>query len=166
MVHNNRKKWEFYIVARVSMQYTKCIASENMTQRTDGEKKKTRVLREMNISVLQQGGIDYTAGLKRFSGDRELYETILAAFLYDACLDKVRSAYERGDYQAMVAGVHEMKGASGNVDMNRLYKAACDLLDKLRGSGSTVGSEVGQCYEAFSSAYLAAQEAIRQALKE
>ncbi len=54
----------------------------------------------MDREILKQAGIDYERGAARFSGDTELYEALLEAFLtQDDSFDGVPEAFARRDYE-------------------------------------------------------------------
>lgn len=120
----------------------------------------------MNISFLQDAGIDYTAGIQRFMGDVALYQTILTMFFQDDCLARAETAYAQGDNDALLTVAHEVKGSSGNADMTRLYHASCDLVDLLRKNPTATTKDITPTYESFRRAYLATLEGIRKALED
>ncbi|MDD3337018.1 MAG: Hpt domain-containing protein [Eubacteriales bacterium] len=120
----------------------------------------------MNIAVLKKAGIDYEAGLRRFLDDSDLYETVLTAFLQDQSLEKAEVAYAAGDNDALFEIAHELKGSCGNTDMTVVYKAACELTEKLRHNRAISKSELADTYQAFKSAYLAARNGIALAQED
>lgn len=113
---------------------------------------------------LRQAGIDYRAGLSRFLGDGELYETVLTAFLADAALEKAQAAFARGDRAALFQCAHEIKGSAGNADMAVLYEASCALVTLLREPSST-DAAVARSFATWEGAYAAARAGIREALE-
>jgi HPt (histidine-containing phosphotransfer) domain-containing protein len=116
----------------------------------------------MNMTKLRQSGIDYEAGVTRFLGDRELYETVLTAFLADSTMDRASVAFEKHDYTALFSCVHELKGVSGNADMTDVYAASCSLVSLLRGNTGT-DEEVAACFLTLKDAYARAISGIREA---
>lgn len=117
----------------------------------------------MDAEKLRQSGIDFDSGVRRFVGDRELYETVLKAFLNDTLLERASAAFDQNDRQALLSAVHELKGASGNSDMTELFSACCRLLVLLRSSDCSL-EQIAVGFECLKRAYLLAQEGIRAAL--
>lgn len=112
---------------------------------------------------LNKAGIDYSAGLKRFMDDPELYEMVLAAFLRADTSRRARAAYDAHDHETLLSVVHEVKGSGGNAGLDRLYTEASALVVLLRSRDYTE-DELMKSYMRFEAAYLTAQEAIKEAL--
>lgn len=118
----------------------------------------------MNTEILQRAGIDYKAGLNRFLDDKELYESVLTAFLTDTCLDRAQQAMDSGDRAELFASIHAVKGSSGNADMTRLYFASSELVACLRQKDET-DEDIAELFGKFRDAYLCARNGIRDALE-
>ncbi|NMP38362.1 MAG: Hpt domain-containing protein [Clostridiales bacterium] len=86
----------------------------------------------MNISLLKTGGIDYEEGIGRFVGNSELYESLLKSFCEENDFDKAKAAVEAGDTRNLFELIHTMKGVTGNLSLTPLYRACCELTEKLR----------------------------------
>lgn len=119
----------------------------------------------MNISILNQSGIDYQKGVARFLGDVEIYELVLTTFLADDTLQKAKSALERGDYDTVFAAAHDLKGVCGNADMTDLYRIASVLCDLLRKPGYDI-EEVNFAFLQMENAYLRAKDGILRAKED
>ncbi|MEG1805386.1 MAG: Hpt domain-containing protein [Clostridia bacterium] len=109
----------------------------------------------MNIEKLKASQIDYDMGLYRFMNNVSLYEGLLKEFVTDNEYISAKSAYERKDYQAMFKNLHAMKGATGNLGMNTLYKSTCELVEILR----------HEDYEHIDKPYLKVQEEYATVIK-
>ena len=118
----------------------------------------------MNKVILEQSGIDYSAGISRFLGDRDLYEEMLTAFLSDDCFSKVKEAFDSRDYKKLLEHVHSMKGASSNLDMVELYHASSELTEYLRNGEEPEASVVALLFDKMKSAYIQVIDGIRSAI--
>lgn len=117
----------------------------------------------MNREILEKSGIDYTAGVKRFMDDSELYERVLTAFLSDDSFSNASQAFSRGDNKALFEQTHALKGVCGNLDMTALYRASGELAEYLRHNESPDKAVVGALFERLRSAYCQAADGIRAA---
>ena len=119
----------------------------------------------MDRTILEENGIDYTAGLRRFMEDRELYEEMLTAFLSDDSFSKALEAFGREDYTALFEQAHALKGASGNLDMPQLYRASSELTEFLRHCREPEAAQVTALFDKMQSAYRQVIHAVRTASK-
>ena len=117
----------------------------------------------MDRTILDENGIDYTAGLRRFMEDRELYEEMLTAFLSDDSFSKALAAFDRKDYAALFEQAHALKGASGNLDMPQLYRAASELTEFLRRNREPDPAQAAALFKKMQSAYCQVIHALRAA---
>ncbi|MDO4546691.1 MAG: Hpt domain-containing protein [Clostridia bacterium] len=116
----------------------------------------------MNIARLEQAGVNYHKGVNRFLGDAELYELVLMSFLDSDILARSEDAYNSRDYKKLFECVHEMKGASGNADMEALYRISCTLTETLR-NGNPDAAQTDVQFSQFRDTYKATMQAIREA---
>ena len=86
----------------------------------------------MNRYKLSKAGIDANEGIARFGGNVEIYEKFLNRFPDEPYFRLMCEAIERLDIQAAFAAAHSIKGAVGNLSMNRLYGDLCPLVEELR----------------------------------
>lgn len=107
----------------------------------------------MDRKILEESGIDYSAGIRRFMGDVELYEELLTAFLADDCFSKIKQAFDGMDYKMLLEQAHSMKGASSNLDMSELYRASSELTEYLRNGEEPEASSVALLFDRTQSAY-------------
>lgn len=113
----------------------------------------------MDLLLLKNYGIDYETGLSRCLNDQALYERILEMFLNDDILKRAKAALDAGDHKALFNCMHELKGASGNAAMTKLYAAACPLVDLLRGEDVNE-AELLPLFSRMEDAYIKAKEGI------
>lgn len=87
----------------------------------------------MNAQLLKNSGINYEAAIERCAGNRDLYGLILTRFASegDNC-QQIIDAFRNGDYSAVHDLVHNIKGVSGNLELNRLFKVCCNILEELK----------------------------------
>ncbi len=83
-------------------------------------------------------GIDVDSGLDRIGGDYEAYRSLLIKFYknHDHALDEIKMNLKKGDTQKSESLVHTLKGVSGNIGANSLYRALEDLDSALKTGGS------------------------------
>lgn len=86
----------------------------------------------MDINVFEQSGIAYQEGLDRFSGIKEIYEKYLRKFLNDPEFTKLQESLDAEDYDAAFKYAHALKGITGNLSLNCLYKCIVPLVEALR----------------------------------
>ncbi len=105
--------------------------------------------------------IDCEAGVKRFLGDRLLYEEMLSSFLMDESFPRSDEAFERNDYAALFEQSHALKGVAGNLDMPKLYRAASEMAEYLRHCDAPDQNEVSTLFAKMRSAYQQVIEEIK-----
>jgi len=86
----------------------------------------------MDIEKLKEAGVDYDEGLNRFMGSVDLYEKFLLRFPGDPSFNELKEAMENEDYKTAFKAGHTLKGTSGNLSLNDLYKATIPFVDALR----------------------------------
>jgi two-component system, sensor histidine kinase and response regulator len=74
-------------------------------------------------------GIDVKAGLKTASNNRKLYRDILNKFYrdYSVMTAQIKAALENGDHELAQRLAHTIKGVSGNIGAQDLYKISSEL---------------------------------------
>jgi len=79
-------------------------------------------------------GLDTMAGLKRINNNRDLYMKLLIKFArnYHDFISRLRSSLEKGQIEESKRMVHTLKGVSGNISANELYKFMYALDGKLK----------------------------------
>ena len=86
----------------------------------------------MDYNNLMMAGINTETGLDRFSQDKEVFEEFLVKFLDDQNYQILLKALNKKDVKAAFLAAHSLKGISGNLSMDRLYAAVCNLVEVLR----------------------------------
>lgn len=94
---------------------------------------------EMKVR-LKEAGIDFDGILARLPGREDLIYRLLGKFLKEPCYNGLVESMQKQDYEAAFAHAHTLKGVTANLEMTRLNKATCTLVEKLR-SKETDGIE-------------------------
>jgi PAS domain S-box-containing protein len=74
-------------------------------------------------------GISIASGLGRVSGNKQLYTKLLCKFNdgQENAVEQIKAALQSGDVETAARLAHTVKGVSGNLGGDNLYKAAADL---------------------------------------
>jgi len=96
-------------------------------------------------------GINTEAGLARFLGKAQVYESVLRNTLeqYAGHLQAVEAALSRGAAEDARQLVHAVRGVAGNIGAEALHRRATDLEAGLHSSGVDVGESLQRFAEAF-----------------
>ncbi len=86
----------------------------------------------MNKELLAKYGIDCERGLERYFNDEEFYSSLLRSFLSDRSFSKILSWHDNHDYNVLFQSAHELKGASGNINLTEVFRIASKLADSIR----------------------------------
>lgn len=113
----------------------------------------------MDISVLNEYGINYKEGLARCMGNKALYELLLSMVLEDESFENAVRAHENADREALFRALHELKGACGNAAISGLFNAVNPLVELVRDGGE--GVEQRQIDELFAVVTKEYERAIR-----
>lgn len=92
--------------------------------------------RNMNRESCIAAGIDYDSGLAHFAGKADLYEKFLLKFPADTTFADLEKAMADEDTKAAFIAAHTLKGVTGNLSLNGLYKDILPLVEALRGDGN------------------------------
>ena len=120
---------------------------------------------ESKKKLLMDAGVDYDSGVRRFMGKSGIYESVLLNFANDDTLRRALDSYNEGDIDRLMDSVHEIKGASGNMDMFRLYESASAMVALIRGR-SFNEDELCSAFEKVKRAYSDVKSAIAEAFAE
>ncbi|MCR5758587.1 MAG: Hpt domain-containing protein [Selenomonas sp.] len=91
--------------------------------------------------ILSDAGADYNKGLERFMGNVALYHKFLLKFLDDTSFASFKESFAAGDLELAGKTVHTLKGTAGNLSLMRLYGAADEMVQAIRGGKSMVELE-------------------------
>lgn len=95
----------------------------------------------MDKDKLQQAGINYEEGVKRFAGNAAIYEKFLLKFKEDTSFEELDHAMEDQDFGTAFTAAHTLKGVCGNLSMNEMYHELVPFVELLR-NGSDIESAV------------------------
>ena len=97
-------------------------------------------------------GVDVTAGLRTVGGNVKLYRSLLRDFHrdYSELVPDLEARLKNGDYQAVQAATHTMKGVAGNIGARKLYEAAGSVESKLK---EGLNSEAVAAFPEFAEAF-------------
>ncbi len=82
-----------------------------------------------------QVGINYDEGLARFIGEKDIYEKFLLSFPDDKTFRVLEKNIDDGDVKGAFEAAHSLKGLTGNLSINDMYKKLVTLTDVLRNDG-------------------------------
>ena len=108
------------------------------------------------LLALRNAGVDTDGALRRFSGNTALYEKFLFKFPADENFAKITPALQAGDWEGALTAAHTLKGVSGNLGMDRLYRACAETVALLRAEDYDGANASGEELEAAYGAILAA----------
>ncbi len=97
-------------------------------------------------------GVDVRAGLRTVGGNVKLYRSLLRDFHrdYSELVPDLQARLKSGDYQAVQAATHTMKGVAGNIGARKLYDAAASVESKLKEGRN---SEAEEAFPEFAQAF-------------
>lgn len=86
----------------------------------------------MNKNYLTTNGIAYDEGVERLMGNTVIYESLLMDFVDDFSFENITQAYNEKDFTKLFKQVHTLKGISGSLGLNILYKKCCTITKTLQ----------------------------------
>jgi HPt (histidine-containing phosphotransfer) domain-containing protein len=87
----------------------------------------------MNLDqALDTIGIDKNKTLKRFSGNREMLKYFVKQFPQDKTIAQLKKAFPEKNWETIEDTAHTLKGISGNLGFESLYKLCTSLVDEIR----------------------------------
>ncbi|MFA6845570.1 MAG: Hpt domain-containing protein [Sphaerochaetaceae bacterium] len=84
------------------------------------------------LERLRDWGADVDDGMQRIYADEEFYTKCLNIFKTDENFQKLDIALLARNYNDAFTAAHTLKGVSGNLSLDPLYKSLCVLTEKLR----------------------------------
>lgn len=86
----------------------------------------------MDVQKLCSVGIDYNQGLERFNENKEMYEGFLFKFFAMTDINQLQTLIHNKEMHKAFLFAHGLKGETGNLSLNALYKEICILVELLR----------------------------------
>lgn len=77
-------------------------------------------------------GANYDVTMERFMGNEALYLRLFTMLFADENLQKLSGALAAGDLTAAFEAAHTLKGVTGNLGLEPLYRAVCEIVEPLR----------------------------------
>ena len=112
------------------------------------EGESSRVIPEERGGLLlpELPGIDLWSGLSRVGGNKPLYAKLLCKFRegYKNAVAEVRAALQSGDRETAGRLAHTVKGVSGNLGAEGLYRAAAELEKAIKEGGKSIDPPLTQ----------------------
>ena len=108
------------------------------------EKNISIIIGMISLENLKALGIDSDEAVKRFNGQKELYERLLKKFPAAARDLEVVSFLKSGDYETALANAHSLKGVCGNLYLTPLFNAYSDIVVALRACEYEKAAELAQ----------------------
>lgn len=106
----------------------------------------TLTVQEMDRDELTQKlaayGIDYVDAMDRMGDNADLYKKLAMKYLDNTCMADLTAAMDVADYDEAYKAAHTLKGASGNLSFDVLYKASAATSDALRQGESEAAKEL------------------------
>ena len=92
----------------------------------------------MTVEALKAFGADTEEALRRCFNNEAFYLRLVGMGLADANFDKLKSAVEAGDNQAIFEAAHALKGSIGNLSLTPIYTPISALVELVRGKTGPV----------------------------
>jgi len=102
--------------------------------------------KEEDILSFPLPGIDITSGLSRVSGNKQLYAKLLCKFRsgQETAPQEIGAAFQSGDKETAARLAHTVKGVSGNLGAEGLYRAAAELEKAIAGGRKNIDTPLAE----------------------
>ncbi|PWM36212.1 MAG: Hpt domain-containing protein [Clostridiales bacterium] len=77
-------------------------------------------------------GANYDVTMERFMGNEALYLRLFGMLFADDNLQRLGDALAAGDITGAFEAAHTLKGVTGNLGLEPLYRAVCEIVEPLR----------------------------------
>lgn len=84
------------------------------------------------LDILKENGADVDNSLKRFMGNRGLYEKFLLKFPEDQNMSNLRECMKNQNYGDAFKCVHTLKGVSANLGLNPIQELSSQMTELMR----------------------------------
>jgi len=81
---------------------------------------------------LKENNFDVKGTLDRFMNKEDLYERFIYKFVDDKNYGELVATLEQKDYEKAYIAAHTLKGVSGNLGINDVFKSCEDILAKFK----------------------------------
>ncbi len=82
--------------------------------------------------IFEAYGGNYDNTLGRFLGNESMYLRLLKMFFQDENMCLLGTAIENQEWRAAFEAAHTLKGVTGNMGLDPLYDAVCNIVEPLR----------------------------------
>ena len=96
----------------------------------------------ITLESLRAFGADVDAGLERCLNKEDFYLKMVNMALADQRFADLEPALEQKDYDKAFELCHALKGTTGNVSLDPLYNAVCEMTELLRAKTDTDYSDL------------------------
>ena len=86
----------------------------------------------LSMETLKDYGVKTNQGLERCCNMEAFYFKMITASVNDGNFEKLGKALEANDLQEAFEAAHALKGIAGNLALDPLYDAVCDIVEPLR----------------------------------
>lgn len=86
----------------------------------------------LSMESLKEYGVKTNEGLARCCNMEAFYFKMITASVNDANFDKLGKALEAKDLKEAFEAAHALKGVAGNLALDPLYDAICEIVEPLR----------------------------------
>ena len=86
----------------------------------------------LSMDALKNYGVKTNQGLERCCNMEAFYFKMITASVNDANFAKLGKALEANDLQEAFEAAHALKGIAGNLALDPLYDAVCEIVEPLR----------------------------------
>jgi HPt (histidine-containing phosphotransfer) domain-containing protein len=96
-------------------------------------------------------GLDLTTALSQLGGKKTLFVRLLGMFeaAHTEDVNKLKAAYDAQDWTAVHEINHALKGVSGNLAANELYRLTIEIDKKVKEDSHDIGTEIEQMVAAM-----------------
>ncbi|MBQ9572710.1 MAG: Hpt domain-containing protein [Acidaminococcaceae bacterium] len=84
------------------------------------------------METLKEYGVKTNQGLERCCNMEAFYFKMVTASVNDANFEKLGKALEAHDLKEAFEAAHALKGIAGNLALDPLYDAVCEIVEPLR----------------------------------
>lgn len=112
-------------------------------------------MKEEVLDILKENGADVDNSLKRFMGNRGLYEKFLLKFPGDQNMSGLRECMKNQNYEEAFKFVHTLKGVSANLGLNPIQNLSSQMTELMRGKQADEidKEELSKCFGELEESY-------------